>query len=100
MWLQSDFILIENSRLDPNDPRNAKLLKLIESIPYSSEQAAYFRLVTVDDAERLISDEEFTSDRRFILLNFRDQGVISTILMQFDITLYFFVMYAASWSKE
>ena len=67
-------LYVEHSRLDPNDPRNAKLLQLIESIP-TSEQTNYFRLVSVDDVQRYISDEELFCDKRFTMLYMRDQGV-------------------------
>lgn len=77
----------ENSRLDPNDPRNAELLQLIESIPSSSEQAKYFKLANVDDVQRFISDDEFNMDKRFTMLYMRDQGVI----ILFVVVLYIFV---------
>ena len=65
----------ERSRLDPNDPRNAELLQLVASIPSSAEQEAYFRLIDVDDVERFVTDGLMENDRRFTLLQLRDQGV-------------------------
>lgn len=64
-----------NSRLDPNDPRNAELLQLIESIPGSSEQSDYFLLASVDDVQIYTSDNEFNMDKRFTMLSMRDKGV-------------------------
>ena len=69
------FPFTERSRLDPNDPRNSELLRLIESVPSSSEQENYFRLIDVDDVERFVRDETMENDRRFTLLQLRDQGV-------------------------
>ena len=65
----------ERSRLDPNDPRNSELLRLIESVPSSAELENYFRLIDVDDVERFVRDEVMENDRRFTLLQLRDQGV-------------------------
>ncbi|XP_064382985.1 coiled-coil and C2 domain-containing protein 2A-like [Halichondria panicea] len=65
---------IERSRLDPNDPRNAELLHLLESIPASSEETSHFRLVDVDSALRFMGDEEFEGDRRFTVLRSRHDG--------------------------
>ena len=69
------YLTPERSRLDPNDPRNSELLRLIESVPSSSEQENYFRLIDVDDVERFVRDETMENDRRFTLLQLRDQGV-------------------------
>ncbi|KAL5457110.1 hypothetical protein EMCRGX_G034349 [Ephydatia muelleri] len=65
---------IEQSNLDPNDPRNSSLLRLVESIPTSSEEAHHFRLVVVDVVQRFCQDEEFDNNRRFKLLQLRHQG--------------------------
>ena len=65
----------ENSRLDPNDPRNAELLQLMESIPSSSEQANYFQLASVDDVQAYVTDNEFNTDKRFVMLKMRGDGV-------------------------
>ena len=75
----------ERSRLDPNDPRNAELLQLVASIPSSAEQETYFRLVDVDDVERFVPDSLIESDRRFTLLQLRDQGVHT--LMKFAVSV-------------
>lgn len=69
---------LERSRLDPNDPRNAELLHLVESIPSITEKDHYFRLVAVDEAERFVSDREFDKNRRFAVLKMREEGVSST----------------------
>ncbi len=66
---------LERSRLDPNDPRNAELLHMLESIPASSEETSHFRLVDVDSALRFMEDEEFEGDRRFTMLRSRHDGV-------------------------
>ena len=66
---------IEQSNLDPNDPRNSSLLRLVESIPTSSEETHHFRLVVIDDVQRFCRDEEFDNNRRFKLLQLRHQGV-------------------------
>lgn len=78
--LQFDFYL-ENSRLDPNDPRNAKLLLLLDSLPNSSEQANYFQLVDVENVQKYLPEDQFYTDKRFTMLCMRDQGVSS---MMFD----------------
>ena len=75
LWLYIRDLYTENSRLDPNDPQNAELLQLMESIPDSSEQSDYFQLANVDDVQAYISDNEFNGDRRFTMLGMRDRGV-------------------------
>ena len=133
----------EEAHLDPNDPRNLELFRLVQSIPCSADEAQYFRcapliqqinhplflplfllsnsppsflfcppsfpsfpslylsfplppllppsspssllsfpcgplflrLLDVDNEERFVSDEQFSNDRRFQLLQLRDQGV-------------------------
>ena len=75
---------LERSRLDPNDPRNAQLLRLIESVPNSADLDVYFRLIDVDDLERFVVDELFENDRRFTLLQLRDQGVSTTYLQSIN----------------
>lgn len=71
----TNLICVENSRVDPNDPRNAQLLQLIDSIPDSSEQANYFQLVNVEEVQRYISEEQFCRNKRFTMLCLRDDGV-------------------------
>ena len=68
-------LYLENSRVDPNDPRNAQLLQLIDSIPDSSEQSNYFQLVNVEEVQRYISEEQFYKNKRFTMLCLRDEGV-------------------------
>lgn len=66
---------LEKSRLDPNDPRNAKLLLLLDSLPSSSEQANYFQIVDVENVQRYISEDQFYVNKRFTMLCMRDDGV-------------------------
>lgn len=73
--------ILENSRLDPNDPRNAKLLHLIDSIPSSSDLIQYFRLENVDDVQRYISEDYFSMDKRLTMLCLRDNGVCDLYLL-------------------
>ncbi len=68
-------LFLERSRLDPNDPRNAELLQLLESIPASNEVTSHFRLVDVDPVCRFVTDKEFGSDKRFNVLRSRHDGV-------------------------
>ena len=77
---------IEQSNLDPNDPRNSSLLRLVESIPTSSEEAHHFRLVVVDVVQRFCQDEEFDNNRRFKLLQLRHQGVSDLAKVSGDLT--------------
>ena len=65
----------EQSHLDPNDPRNSSLLRLVESIPSGFEEERHFRLVAIDSIQRFCCDEEFDNNRRFKLLELRHQGV-------------------------
>ena len=65
----------EQSHLDPNDPRNSSLLRLVESIPSGFEEGRHFRLVAIDSIQRFCCDEEFDNNRRFKLLELRHQGV-------------------------
>lgn len=39
------------------------------------ENADYFRLQNIDDTERFVSDEKFSGNKRFTLLQLREQGV-------------------------
>ena len=78
-----NFQFLERSRLDPNDPRNAELLHLVESIPSTTEKDCYFRLVAVDEAERFVNDKEFDRNRRFAVLKMREEGVSSKKLAMF-----------------
>lgn len=68
------YFFVEETRLDPNDPRNTKLLSLVDSIRHS-QPSIYFNLVDVDVEQMFISDKDFSSDRRCMMLHFRDQGV-------------------------
>ena len=67
----------EESRIDPNDPKNIKLLHLLQSVPTTDEGAGnVFVLQQLHDRERLVGDDEFARDRRFALLEHRQQGVL------------------------
>ena len=44
-------------------------------MPTSDEAGSHFRLQLLDDKERFVSDGEFERDRRFTLLEMREQGV-------------------------
>uniref|UniRef100_A0A3Q3AMX4 Coiled-coil and C2 domain containing 2A n=1 Tax=Kryptolebias marmoratus TaxID=37003 RepID=A0A3Q3AMX4_KRYMA len=62
------------SRLDPNDPKNASIMQLVAS---SGEVTApeYFRLEHLQDEFNFVSDEELDDSKRFRLLRLRNQGV-------------------------
>jgi coiled-coil and C2 domain-containing protein 2A len=69
----------EEARLDPNDPRNAKFLSLLQSVPATTEEGGampvnVFRLWQLHEKERFVSDEEFANERRFALLEQRNLG--------------------------
>lgn len=77
MYLIMVHLFVENSRLDPNDPRNAKLLQLLDSIPNSDEEANYFQIVDVEDVQKYSSEDHFLMNKRFTMLCMRDRGVSS-----------------------
>ena len=67
----------EEACLDPNDPKNAKFLDVLQSVPLTSSATteSVCRLRQLHDKERFVSDEEFANERRFVLLEHRQQGV-------------------------
>jgi hypothetical protein len=69
------YLILESSRLDPNDPRNAGLLLLLESLPNSFDQVNYFQMVDVESVQSYISDDQLLGNRRFSMLCSRNQGV-------------------------
>ncbi|XP_058494610.1 coiled-coil and C2 domain-containing protein 2A [Solea solea] len=64
------------SRLDPNDPKNASIMQLLK-VASSGEVTApdYFRLEQLQEEFNFVSDEELESSRRFRLLRLRNQEV-------------------------
>ena len=48
---------------------------LIQSAPSSDGESRYFRLQPIDECARLVDDGEVENDRRFTLLQMRQQGV-------------------------
>ncbi|CAJ1059940.1 coiled-coil and C2 domain-containing protein 2A isoform X4 [Xyrichtys novacula] len=62
------------SRLDPNDPKNASIMQLLK-VASSGEVTApeYFRLE--QEEFNFVTDEELESSKRFRLLRLRNQGV-------------------------
>ncbi|XP_037830013.1 coiled-coil and C2 domain-containing protein 2A isoform X1 [Kryptolebias marmoratus] len=64
------------SRLDPNDPKNASIMQLLK-VASSGEVTApeYFRLEHLQDEFNFVSDEELDDSKRFRLLRLRNQGV-------------------------
>lgn len=85
---------LETSRLDPNDPRNAKLLLLLDSLPSSCEQASYFQIVDVENVQSYISEDQLNMDKRYTMLRMRNEGVrnVKTLIIKFysSAKLYFF----------
>ena len=89
--------ILEESHLDPNDPRNFELLDLAKvttptchthslmscSLSHQNVSSAptneYFRLQAMDSVERFVSDHQFTSDKRFTLLQLREQRVSDSV---------------------
>ena len=67
----------EEACLDPNDPRNAKFLDILQSVPATGaeEVEGAFRLRRLHEKERFVSDEVFANERRFALLEHRQNGV-------------------------
>ncbi|XP_063747553.1 coiled-coil and C2 domain-containing protein 2A isoform X2 [Eleginops maclovinus] len=66
----------KQSRLDPNDPKNASIMQLLK-VASSGEVTApeYFRLEQLQEEFHFVSDEELESSRRFRLLTLRNQEV-------------------------
>jgi hypothetical protein len=69
----------DEAHLDPNDPRNTKFLSLLQSVPTTTTTGTevhrpVFRLRQLHEKERFVSDEEFATERRFALLEHRQQG--------------------------
>ncbi|KAM9849276.1 coiled-coil and C2 domain-containing protein 2A [Aulostomus maculatus] len=64
------------SRLDPNDPRNASIMQLLK-VASSGEVTApeYFRLEQLQEEFNFVTDEELEKSRRFRLLKLRNQEV-------------------------
>uniref|UniRef100_A0A1A7XKZ0 Coiled-coil and C2 domain containing 2A n=1 Tax=Iconisemion striatum TaxID=60296 RepID=A0A1A7XKZ0_9TELE len=64
------------SRLDPNDPKNASIMQLLK-VASSGEVTApdYFRLEHLQDEFNFATDEEMEKSKRFRLLRLRHQGV-------------------------
>ncbi|XP_055021211.1 coiled-coil and C2 domain-containing protein 2A [Boleophthalmus pectinirostris] len=66
----------KQSRLDPNDPKNASIMQLLK-VASSGEVTApdYFRLEQLQDEFNFCTDEELDSSKRYKLLRLRNQGV-------------------------
>uniref|UniRef100_A0A3B3BF83 Coiled-coil and C2 domain containing 2A n=1 Tax=Oryzias melastigma TaxID=30732 RepID=A0A3B3BF83_ORYME len=66
----------KQSRLDPNDPKNASIMQLLK-VASSGEVTApeYFRLEHLQEEFNFVTDEELDNSRRFRLLRLRNQGV-------------------------
>ncbi|XP_071343109.1 coiled-coil and C2 domain-containing protein 2A isoform X2 [Trachinotus anak] len=64
------------SRLDPNDPKNASIMQLLK-VASSGEVTApeYFRLEQLQEEFNFVTDEELERSRRFRLLKLRSQEV-------------------------
>ncbi|KAL7396300.1 hypothetical protein ABVT39_003795 [Epinephelus coioides] len=64
------------SRLDPNDPKNASIMQLLK-VASSGEVTApeYFRLEQLQEEFNFVTDEELDRSRRFRLLRLRNQEV-------------------------
>ncbi|KAL6107585.1 cc2d2a [Pungitius sinensis] len=64
------------SRLDPNDPKNASIMQLLK-VASSGEVTApeYFRLEQLQEEFNFVTDEELESSKRFRLLRLRNQEV-------------------------
>uniref|UniRef100_A0A665VXR8 Coiled-coil and C2 domain containing 2A n=1 Tax=Echeneis naucrates TaxID=173247 RepID=A0A665VXR8_ECHNA len=64
------------SRLDPNDPKNASIMQLLK-VAKSGEVTApeYFRLEQLQEEFNFVTDEEFERSKRFRLLRLRSQEV-------------------------
>ncbi|XP_077964880.1 coiled-coil and C2 domain-containing protein 2A isoform X3 [Gasterosteus aculeatus] len=64
------------SRLDPNDPKNASIMQLLK-VASSGEVTApdYFRLEQLQEEFNFVPDEELERSKRFRLLRLRNQEV-------------------------
>ncbi|XP_074523807.1 coiled-coil and C2 domain-containing protein 2A isoform X2 [Halichoeres trimaculatus] len=64
------------SRLDPNDPKNASIMQLLK-VARSGEVTApdYFRLEQLQEEFNFVTDEELERSKRFRLLRLRNQEV-------------------------
>uniref|UniRef100_A0A3Q3GAB6 Coiled-coil and C2 domain containing 2A n=1 Tax=Labrus bergylta TaxID=56723 RepID=A0A3Q3GAB6_9LABR len=64
------------SRLDPNDPKNAAIMQLLK-VASSGEVTApeYFRLEQLQEEFNFVTDEELERSKRFRLLRLRNQEV-------------------------
>nr|XP_057930395.1 coiled-coil and C2 domain-containing protein 2A isoform X2 [Doryrhamphus excisus] len=64
------------SRLDPNDPKNASIMQLLK-VASSGDVTApdYFRLEQLQEEFNFVSDEDLEKSRRFRLLTLRNQEV-------------------------
>ncbi|XP_041790997.1 coiled-coil and C2 domain-containing protein 2A isoform X1 [Chelmon rostratus] len=64
------------SRLDPNDPKNASIMQLLK-VASSGEVTApeYFRLEQLQEEFNFVTDEELDRSKRFHLLRLRNQEV-------------------------
>ncbi|KAI3369014.1 hypothetical protein L3Q82_025986 [Scortum barcoo] len=64
------------SRLDPNDPKNASIMQLLK-VASSGEVTApeYFRLEQLQEEFNFVTDEELERSKRFRLLSLRNQEV-------------------------
>uniref|UniRef100_A0A3B4AM41 Uncharacterized protein n=1 Tax=Periophthalmus magnuspinnatus TaxID=409849 RepID=A0A3B4AM41_9GOBI len=60
----------KQSRLDPNDPKNASIMQLLKVTAPD-----YFRLEQLQDEFNFVTDEELDSSKRYKLLRLRNQGV-------------------------
>uniref|UniRef100_A0A3P9I9S0 Uncharacterized protein n=1 Tax=Oryzias latipes TaxID=8090 RepID=A0A3P9I9S0_ORYLA len=70
----------KQSRLDPNDPKNASIRQLLEVSSNAfllGEITApeYFRLEHLQEEFNFVTDEELDKSKRFRLLRLRNQGV-------------------------
>ena len=67
---------ISEAKLDPNDPRNAPLLHLMNKTRKDTpSESKYFRLDHLETSTYFVSTEEMENDRRYRLLSLRSQGV-------------------------
>ena len=67
---------ISDAKLDPNDPRNAPLLHLMNKTRKDApSDTKYFRLDHLEKHTYFASTEEIEHDKRFKILSLRNQGV-------------------------
>ncbi|XP_034036438.1 coiled-coil and C2 domain-containing protein 2A isoform X1 [Thalassophryne amazonica] len=66
----------KQARLDPNDPKNASIMQLLQ-LANSGEATApeYFRLEHLQEEFNFVTDEEWNKSKRFRLLHLKNQGV-------------------------